>query len=105
MFLGGLAIYSMVDAGRDSDLLDRAYVPEVDVANEIERNALEAVFKHRGFNYHNDPTQMIEGTTLWPKVDGSLITAKQLVPSILSFQSLVTVWVSSKRPWPDTAKR
>ena len=79
MFLGGLAIYSMVDAGRDSDLLDRAYVPEVDVANEIERNALEAVFKHRGFNYHNDPTQMIEGNNSLAKVDGSLITAKQLV--------------------------
>ncbi len=79
MLLGGLAIYSMIDAGRESDLLDQAYVPEVDVANEIERSVLGAVFKHRGFNYYNDPTQLKQGNDALIRVDVSLITARRLV--------------------------
>jgi len=52
--LGGVAMWSMLVVRGHSERLAGAYVPEVAVANEIERVVLEAMVEMRGYAYSED---------------------------------------------------
>ena len=49
--LGGLAVFNMKAVETDSIRLAHEYVPEVGMANEIERNALLAMYAWRGYAF------------------------------------------------------
>ncbi len=47
--LGGLAVYNMMQVEKDSSRLAQEYIPEVSIANEVERNALLLMYDMRGY--------------------------------------------------------
>ncbi len=49
VFLGGLAIWQMGGVEDQSEILAREYIPEVEIANELERNALLTMYHSRGY--------------------------------------------------------
>ncbi|MBF0635194.1 MAG: chemotaxis protein, partial [Nitrospinae bacterium] len=49
MGLGGLAVWNMLSVKDQSQMLAREYVPEVDVANDLERFSMLTMYEMRGF--------------------------------------------------------
>jgi methyl-accepting chemotaxis protein len=49
--LGGMAIVNMGKVETKSISLQREYVPEVGVANQLERSAHETMYAFRGYGY------------------------------------------------------
>jgi methyl-accepting chemotaxis protein len=55
LILGGLAVWQMLGVGKVSSRLANEYVPEVKVANELERNSLLTMYANRGYSLsHNE---------------------------------------------------
>lgn len=54
--VGGLAVINMLQIQRQSKSLQEEYIPEVDIANNIERNALQVMYNMRGYslNFNED---------------------------------------------------
>ena len=52
--LGGLAIFNMKQVGVNATMLDEEYVPEVAVANEIERTSMLTMYEMRGYGFTED---------------------------------------------------
>lgn len=63
LVVGGLAILNMLDISEQSESLNNAYVPEVGVANEIERTSLETMYAMRGYAFSFDQSYYEEGMT------------------------------------------
>jgi methyl-accepting chemotaxis protein len=59
--LGALAIFNMSRVGHDATRLAEEYVPEVGLANEIERTTLETVISLRGYGFTEDRQMYVEG--------------------------------------------
>ncbi|MGE4422335.1 MAG: methyl-accepting chemotaxis protein [Pseudodesulfovibrio sp.] len=59
--LGGMAIYDMLAVGEDSRQLAEEYVPEVGIANNLERAALMTMFAFRGYSLSESETYWNEG--------------------------------------------
>jgi methyl-accepting chemotaxis protein len=53
--LGGLAVYSMNDVGTQSQMLAEEYVPEVIVANALERASARVMYEMRGYAFSMSP--------------------------------------------------
>ncbi|MDT8441865.1 MAG: methyl-accepting chemotaxis protein [Desulfuromonadales bacterium] len=52
--LGGLAVWQMTNVEGEAEILAREYLPEVEIANELERNALLTMYNSRGYGYTGD---------------------------------------------------
>ena len=54
--IGGLAVLNMLQIQSQSQSLQQEYVPEVDIANNIERNSLQVMYNMRGYslNFNRD---------------------------------------------------
>ena len=52
--LGGIAIFQMKNVSQGANRLAQAYIPEVIVANSIERNLMDAMHENRGYSYTGD---------------------------------------------------
>ncbi len=61
LLLGGLAIWNMLSVGNQSTQLSDAYVSEVNLANEIERNTLLAMYGFRGYGLSEEDGYLKEG--------------------------------------------
>ncbi|OIQ49854.1 Methyl-accepting chemotaxis protein I [Pseudodesulfovibrio hydrargyri] len=59
--LGGIAIYDMLVVSEDSRQLAQEYVPEVGMANQLERAALLAMYAFRGYSLSESETYWTEG--------------------------------------------
>ncbi|WP_045220219.1 methyl-accepting chemotaxis protein [Desulfonatronum thioautotrophicum] len=59
--LGGLAVWNMNSVENDAERLAEAYVPEVAVANEVERNALQLMYAIRGYGFTEQTSFLEEG--------------------------------------------
>lgn len=53
--IGGIAAFNMLQIKDNSLSLQDEYVPEVEVANDIERNALQVMYNMRGYSQTFDP--------------------------------------------------
>ena len=59
--LGGLAVVNMRGVERDSTRLAKEYMPEVGMANAVERGALETMVQMRSYGYSEDKKQYEAG--------------------------------------------
>jgi methyl-accepting chemotaxis protein len=59
--LGGLAVYNMKTVETDSIKLANEYVPEVGIANLVERSALLAMYAWRGYAFTEQENFLVEG--------------------------------------------
>ena len=76
--LGGLAILRMQYVASYSTMLDQEYVPEVDVAVEIERAALETMYAIRGYGFTEQTNHLLEGREKLAEVGEGLQKAQEL---------------------------
>lgn len=61
IILGVIGIVQMNRAEEGAGRLANAYVPEVDVANNVERNLMMAMYALRGYSYNSDDSFFREG--------------------------------------------
>ena len=59
--LGVMAIWVMGSVKTESIKLAEEYVPEVAVANEVERNSLMTMYAIRGYTMSDDPAYLEKG--------------------------------------------
>ena len=74
--LGGIAIYDMLAVSEDSRQLAEEYVPEVSIANELERSALLTMYAIRGYSLSEDERHWTEGRKRLDETDETLRRAK-----------------------------
>nr|WP_320050035.1 methyl-accepting chemotaxis protein [uncultured Desulfuromonas sp.] len=76
--LGGLAIWNMHSVNEQSTVLAEEYVPEVEVANNIERSSLSTMYALRGYGFTADEKFLQEGRKSLDEVNQNLNLALQL---------------------------
>jgi len=59
--LGGMAVFNMMNVEKDSSRLANEYVPEVGIANLVERSALLAMYAWRGYAFTEQESFLVEG--------------------------------------------
>ena len=59
--LGGVAVYNMKHVETESDKLAQEYVPEVKLANQVERNSLLTMYAMRGYALSENETYLKQG--------------------------------------------
>ncbi len=78
MFLGGMAVVKMGGVETQAVMLSNEYVPEVKIANEIERDSLMTMYNMRGYAYTTDPTMLKQGMEKLNEVKQGIVEAKSL---------------------------
>ncbi|HPG41134.1 MAG TPA: methyl-accepting chemotaxis protein [bacterium] len=78
LFIGAMAIINMARVNVQSKQLSHEYVPEVQVANEIERNSLLTMYNIRGYNYTAEEKFLNEGLKYLAIVQDEIENAKKL---------------------------
>ena len=78
MVLGGVAVWRMRDAAGEATMLAKEYVPEVTVANNVERSSLETMYEMRGYGLSEDPAYLAKGRENLAEVDKHLKDALSL---------------------------
>lgn len=86
--LGSLAIVNFAKIKGVSHLLEKEYVPEVAVANEIERAALQAMFEIRGYGYTEEASFLNEGNAHLKEMNNAISRAKDLADKSTSLVKL-----------------
>ena len=74
--LGGMAIYDMLVVSEDSRQLAEEYVPEVAIANQVERAALLTMYAIRGYSLSESDAYWTEGRKRLDEVEESLRRGK-----------------------------
>jgi methyl-accepting chemotaxis protein len=78
MFLGGLAVWNMSRVNEQSTILAQEYVPEVQVANDVERSALATMYALRGYGYTAEERFLTAGRKAISEVNDNLKRAEDL---------------------------
>jgi len=78
MILGGLAVFNMSNISEKSTYLAEEYVPEVQVANAIERNSRETMYNMRGYSLSENETYLNEGRQFLSRVEQKISDARGL---------------------------
>ena len=76
--LGGIAVYNMAAIKTESVKLAEEYVPEVAVANEVERDSLLTMYNIRGYTMTQDKSYLEKGQKSLGDVQESLKKAEEL---------------------------
>ena len=76
--LGMIAIVNMTNISKQSTYLAKDYVPEVVVANEIERNSLLTMYAMRGYAFTEEANYLNQGTAQLKEVRKTLKDAENL---------------------------
>uniref|UniRef100_UPI00048FD3EB methyl-accepting chemotaxis protein n=1 Tax=Desulfomicrobium escambiense TaxID=29503 RepID=UPI00048FD3EB len=90
--LGGMAVFNMKGVEGDSIRLAKEYVPEVGMANEIERSSLLAMYAWRGYAFTEEQTFLDEGRKKLAAVQQGLGVAEkhaQTYPSLVKLKEQV----------------
>jgi hypothetical protein len=75
--LGGLAVFNMKTVEGDSTRLAKEYVPEVGMANELERSALLTMYAWRGYAFTEETSFLDEGRKQLAAVEQALSVAQK----------------------------
>jgi len=70
--LGGVAVWKMDDVKDDATAMVQQFVPEVTIANELERTALLTMYNLRGYNYSEDKKFLEVGRKYLEEAKGHL---------------------------------
>ncbi len=96
-FMGGLAIWNMEGVSEQVLVLDKEYIPEVQVANQIERQAMLTMFEMRGYTYTGDEKFSIKAGNSLAKLKLKLAEAKALADSSQQLVNLKEVIAGLER--------
>jgi methyl-accepting chemotaxis protein len=90
MALGAFGIFNMLTVGHDSDQLAKQYLPQVKVANELERHSLLAMYAIRGYGYSLDRSLLKTGrqeVALAEKALSQVLALAKQYPSLAGLSS------------------
>jgi methyl-accepting chemotaxis protein len=90
--LGGLAVFNMKTVETDSIRLAQEYVPEVGIANNLERSSLLTMYAWRGYAFTEQQSFLDEGRKQLAAVQGVLGDAEkhsQAYPSLVKLKEQV----------------
>ncbi|GAB6057822.1 HAMP domain-containing methyl-accepting chemotaxis protein [Desulfonatronum parangueonense] len=76
--LGGIGVWNMKRVETEATRLAVAYVPEVEVANELERNTLQLMYAIRGYGFTEQAQFLEEGRREAAEVQQALADAQNL---------------------------
>ncbi len=96
--LGGMAIMNMGAVQTESSRLAKEYVPEVDIANSLERNLLLTMYALRGYALSEEQGYLDQGRKQLAEVDAALQQAKahaEKYPGLVKLKEDVAVAESS----------
>jgi methyl-accepting chemotaxis protein len=88
LLLGGYAFWKMTSAASDARDLANEYVPEVAIANDVERSTLMMMFEIRGYGLNEDPAFLQRGRTQLADLKSHLAKAKDLAASAQRLEKL-----------------
>ena len=77
--VGGIAIFNLNTILKDANNLEDAYVPEVAIANSLERNSLLTMYNMRGFAMSMDDTYYRSAQDYLKKVNAAIQNGEDLV--------------------------
>ena len=86
--LGGLAVYNMSKVKGQSTVLANEYVPEVDLAHQVERASISTMYAIRGYNYTEDPAYLTEARGQLKELLGKLDKCKKLAKNSTELDKL-----------------
>jgi methyl-accepting chemotaxis protein len=92
MILGGIAVWNMKNVGKESNKLATEYAPEVELANEIERNALLTMYAMRGYAFTDEQNYLTTGEKRLSETKKTLDEIKALAdrsPDLVKLRSAV----------------
>ncbi len=92
MTLGGVAVWRMREVEGESTKLAKEYVPEVSVANSIERNSLLTMYEMRGYGLSDEEHYLTKGREHLAEVEKNLKEAQDLAdrsPHLVKLKSAV----------------
>lgn len=75
--LGGLAVFSMAGVRKIANVLAKENVPEIEVANDVERSALMTMYEIRGYVYTDEKSFLDKGNKHLDEVKADLTKAKK----------------------------
>ncbi len=78
VLLGGVAVWRMREAASESTMLAKEYVPEVTVANHVERSSLQTMYEMRGYGLSEEESYLTKGHEQLKNVDKYLKEAESL---------------------------
>jgi len=78
IFLGGFCVFSMKNAQHQSNRMAYEYVPEVDIANNVERNAFKVMYDMRGYGYSEEEHFLAKSKVSMQELNKYLKNAKEL---------------------------
>ncbi|ACU89516.1 methyl-accepting chemotaxis protein [Desulfomicrobium baculatum] len=90
--LGGLAVFNMKTVEGDSIRLAHEYVPEVGMANELERTSLLTMYAWRGYSFTEESSFLDEGRKQLASVQQALSTAEkhaQTFPALVKLKEQI----------------
>jgi len=76
--VGGIAIFNLTDILSAAEDLDNAYIPEVEIANELERNSLLTMYNMRGYALSMDSSYYQEAQNYLKNINSSIRDAENL---------------------------
>ncbi len=76
--LGLMAVINMTNIKTETNYLANEYLPEMEIANNVERTFLSATFELRGYNYTNDESFLRKGQDLMRETEQSIKEAYNL---------------------------
>ena len=88
--VAGIAVVNLNTILNDSQDLDQAYVPEVRIANNIERNSLLTMYNMRGYGLSMDESFYREAQSYLSEVESSLGEAEALAAEYTFLEALRT---------------
>ncbi len=78
IILGILSILNMIEARNQSEVTASEYVPELSVANDLERNYMETMFEIRGYSLSEDKKYLEKGRKVLDQVKKFVADARSL---------------------------
>ncbi len=76
--LGNMAIWNMKTVQTESDKLSKEYVPEVEIAADLERNSLLTMYAIRGYSFTSDKSFLEAGKKTLSAVEADIKKAYEL---------------------------
>ncbi len=88
ILLGSLAIVNMDKVETQSVMLENEYVPEVDIANKIERSSFRTMYAMRGYGFTGDAKLLADAKDNMKALEDRLNAAKNLADNAMHLKAL-----------------